>query len=484
MGNHGRMTTAAIIGGGMSGILAAVRCDQRGIDYTLYEKAERLGGTWRENTYPGITCDVPSQFYVYSFELNPDWTHRMSPGAEILEYFEGVAARYGVADEARLGEQVVRCEWLGDRWEVETSSGIVDHVDIVVAATGILHHPTLPDIEGLDSFQGAMFHSARWDHDVPLDGRRIGVIGTGSTGVQITGALAGRASHFSLFQRTPQWVVKVDNPAFSEEEKRVWRTDADLLREIYLQNQQFFHDGFSDMVVDAESGIIDRIEESCRAYLDTIADPDLRERLRPTYRAACKRLVVSENFYEALQLPTAELVDAAIDRIEPAGVRTVDGRLHELDVLALATGFRVDAFMRPMEIRGIDGVALDDVWADRPTAYMSIAVPGFPNFFMLNGPNSPVGNVSLVKTAEMQMDYIVRVVDRLAAGGVGGLCPTEEAAEAFDAERVAAAKSTVWATGCRSWYLDDRGIPFAWPFTFSRFTEEMACPDPEAYAAV
>jgi cation diffusion facilitator CzcD-associated flavoprotein CzcO len=215
-----------------------------------------------------------------------------------------------------------------------------------------------------------------------------------------------------------------------------------------------------------------------------VADPELRERLRPDYRAACKRLVVSENFYESLQLPTAELVDTPIERIERTGVRTTDGRLHELDVLALATGFKVDAFMRPMDVTGVDGVVLDDVWAERPTAYMSIAVPGFPNFFMLNGPNSPVGNFSLVKTAEMQMEYVLQVVDRVRAGGSTALCPTEEAAAAFDAERVEAAKKTVWATGCRSWYLDDRGIPFAWPFTFARFTEEMASPDPEAFRSV
>jgi cation diffusion facilitator CzcD-associated flavoprotein CzcO len=474
----------AIIGGGMSGILAAIRLKKRGIEFTVYEKANRLGGTWRENTYPGITCDVPSQFYVYSFELNPEWTHRMSPGGEILEYFEGVAERHGVIPHVRLGEQVVRCTWMGEQWEVETSGGIIDRVDFVVAATGILHHPNVPDIEGLDTFEGDMFHSSRWDHDVPLDGRRIGVVGTGSTGVQLTGALAPRASHFSLFCRTPQWVVKVDNPAFTEEEKESFRTDADLLKQIYLDTQKFFHDGFSDMIIDAESEFVARVEDACRDYLESVTDGELRERLRPDYKAACKRLVVSTNFYESLQLPTAELVDTSIERVEPTGVRTNDGVLHDLDVLTLATGFKVDSFMRPMEITGVDGLALDDVWAERPTAYMSVAVPAFPNFFMLNGPNSPVGNFSLVKTAEMQFGYVLQLIDRVRAGGAVGLCPTEEAAEAFDAERVEAAKKTVWATGCRSWYLDDRGIPFAWPFTFSRFAEEMASPDPEAYQSV
>jgi len=186
----------AVIGAGMSGILAAIRLKETGLDFTVFEKADRVGGTWRENTYPGIACDVPSHLYCYSFELNPDWSYTSSPGAEIQEYFEGVAKRYEVESAIRLGDPVVRCAWRGERWEVETAAGYVDHFEWVIAATGILHHPKLPDIAGLDSFEGAMFHSARWDHDVPLDGRHIGVIGTGSSGVQINGALAERAGKF------------------------------------------------------------------------------------------------------------------------------------------------------------------------------------------------------------------------------------------------------------------------------------------------
>jgi len=329
-----------------------------------------------------------------------------------------------------------------------------------------------------------MFHSARWDHSVEVDGRRVGVIGTGSTGVQITGAVVPKAGHLSLFQRTPQWIVRFDNDEFTEAEKEEFRTDADLLKTLYRQNQKDFHEGFSDMIIEVDSALVERIEEGCNEYLDTVADPELREQLRPHYKAGCKRLVLSENFYEVLQEPNAELVTEAIECIEPGGVRTKDGRLHELDVLVLATGFHVDAFMRPMEVRGLDGVLLDEVWAERPTAYMSVAVPGFPNFFMLNGPNSPVGNFSLVNTAELQVDYVLQLIDRVRAGGIAGLAPTVEAAAAFDVERTEAAKRTVWASGCRSWYLDDRGIPFSWPFTFARFTEEMAAPQPEDYQEV
>jgi len=480
---NGNTPRFAIIGAGMSGILAAVKLREAGYDFTVFEKAEKVGGTWRENTYPGIACDVPSHLYSYSFELNPDWTFMSSPGAEIQQYFEGVTQRHELEDSIRFGEAVVRCEWQGEGWEVETSSGFADRFDWVVAATGILHHPKLPDIEGLDRFAGESFHSARWDHSVPLDGRRIGVIGTGSSGVQITGALAPRAGRFTLFQRTAQWIVPVEQVEYSAEQRETFRNDPAALHALHDELDNAFHTGFATAVLDGNSEVFDGIEKTCSEHLDRfVEDPVLREKLRPDYTPACKRLVVSHDFYDSIQLPQTELVTEPILRIEPEGVRTEDSRLHELDVLVLATGFNVDAFVRPMTIRGADGVLLDDVWKERPSAYMSVTVPGFPNFFMLNGPNSPVGNFSLIRTAEMEFAYLMKLVDHLREGSLDYAMPSAEAATRFEAERVEAAKDTVWATGCRSWYLDDRGIPFLWPFPFARFTAEMEQPRIEDYA--
>ena len=218
------------------------------------------------------------------------------------------------------------------------------------------------------------------------------------------------------------------------------------------------------------------LEEVCRANLETVRDPELRERLRPNYRAACKRLVVSPNFYEAIQHPNAELVTDAIERVEPTGVRTRDGRLHELDVLVLATGFKANAFMRPMAVTGRDGVTLEQAWADRPTAYLSITIPGFPNFFMLNGPNGPVGNFSLIEVAELQFAYILQLVERLRAGEFDEISASAGALASFEDARFEAAKKTIWMTGCRSWYLDDRGVPAVWPWPFERFRSEMRAP--------
>jgi cation diffusion facilitator CzcD-associated flavoprotein CzcO len=235
-------------------------------------------------------------------------------------------------------------------------------------------------------------------------------------------------------------------------------------------------------VVDADSPEIHWIESACLANLeDNVTDPELRERLRPSYRAACKRLIISPNFYESIQQPNAELVTEKIIGMEPEGVRTADGVLHELDVLVLATGFKADAFMRPMEIVGRDGLTLADAWTPRPNAYLSVSIPEFPNFFMLNGPNGPVGNFSLIEVAELQFAYILQLVDRLRADGYREVCATQQAMEEFDAARVERAQQTVWVTGCQSWYLDDRGIPAVWPWPFDRFRAEMSSPDPEAF---
>ena len=469
-----------VIGAGMAGLLAAMRLREAGYtNVAVYEKADRLGGTWRENTYPGVACDVPSHLYSYSFAPNPEWSHVFSPGAEICAYLEDVAKRHEISDAITYDAEVTELVFDGRRWQVELTGGRKDEAHFVIAATGVLHHPAYPDIEGLDSFAGPVFHSARWDHNVKIEGARLGIVGTGSSAVQITAATVDTVGELVLFQRTPQWVLSVPNPPISQEQRDAYRVDPSAMAALRAELADSFEANFANAVIDADSPQLKALEEMCRANLqDGVADPILREKLRPDYRAACKRLVVSPNFYQAITRPSARLVTEPIAAVEPAGMRTADGCLHELDVIVLATGFRVDRFLRPIKVRGHHGADLDQLWTERPAAYLSISIPDFPNLFMLNGPNGPVGNFSLIDVAEAQLGYILQLVDAATAPeGVAHVAATTDAAARFEAERVEAAKHTVWVTGCRSWYLDDRGVPAAWPWSFDRFRQAMARPN-------
>ena len=480
---HDRDLRFVIIGAGLSGIMSVIALERAGYrNIALYEKAEGFGGTWRYNTYPGVGCDVPSHVYSYSFAPNPDWSRVFSPGDEILAYIEQVAERYRVAQRVHFGEEVTRCTYADKRWQIETSKGRSDKADVLIAATGVTHHPRLPELKGIESFQGAAFHTARWDHSVALDGKRIGVIGTGSTAVQLVAALQARAQQLTLFQRTPQWIMPQENQPYDDATRAQFRDQPELMQKHREHLFKRFAMNFSDAVIDVNSPGLQVIEQVSRTHLESaVSDPLLREKLRPSYRAACKRLIISSQFYPAIQQPNAELVVEGIERVEPNGIRTRDGRLHELDVLVYATGFRTDQFIRPTEVRGRSGARLDEVWGGSPTAYLSVAVPDFPNFFLLNGPSSPVGNFSLIEVAELQMRYALQLVEKLRTGECSEICVSATAADSFEAERVEATKNTVWVTGCKSWYLDDRGVPASWPWSLERFRSVMQAPDFSAF---
>jgi len=468
-----------VIGAGMSGILCGIRLSQAGIDdFIIYETDPKPGGTWYENTYPGLTCDVPSHLYSYSFEPNPEWSHRFPPGPEIQRYFEGVAEKYGVRDAIVCNREVTRCEWQEGRWHVETADGHSEDADFVIAATGALHRPNIPDFEGLECFRGAAFHSARWDHTVAIDGKRVGVIGTGSTAVQIVSAITQRVGALTLFQRTAQWIMPSVNPAYTEEEKDHFRSDPQGLASLRAELDKAFAGAFSDALIDYDSEGMHAIEAACRQHLEErVQDPVLRERLRPSYRAACKRLVLASGFYEALQQPHATLETSGIERIEETGVRSRDGRLHELDVLVLATGFRAHDFMRPMQLTGRGGRKLEDAWSPVPRAYRSVSMPDFPNFFMVIGPHSPIGNFSLIDISELQVGYILQLIEEVRSGACREICASEAGTQRFNAALGEAMKNTIWASGCRSWYLDANGVPATWPWTVAQFRKEMQRPE-------
>lgn len=471
-----RPLRAAVIGAGMAGILSAIKLRERGVEVTVFEKGDRVGGTWRENTYPGLACDVAAHWYTYSFARNPEWDNLMAPGPKIRDYFEGVARDRGILPLIRFNEEVERLEYADGRWDLTTARGHRDRFDIVIAATGVLHHPNIPQFEGMESFEGSVFHSARWDHSVPLDGKRIGVVGTGSTAAQLVTALVPRAEHFCLFQRTPQWVMRRENPAYTEEEKAAFRADPAVLDRLVQELRTRTVEGYATAVIDYDSPQLAAIEKLCQENLDTVRDPELRARLTPDYRAACKRLVMSDSFYEAIQQPNAELVTSAIQRIEPEGVRTVDGVLHPLDVFVLATGFQVDRFIRPTKVIGRNGADLDDAWEEGPKAYISVSVPDFPNFFLVNGPGSPFGNFSAIETSEFQANYVMQLVDGILNGQYREVSASHDALARFEEQRQDAGRKTVWVTGCDSWYLDKKGVPTSWTFSYDRFVQEMTSP--------
>jgi cation diffusion facilitator CzcD-associated flavoprotein CzcO len=464
----------------MSGLCVAIALLRNGINnVTIYEKADEVGGTWRDNTYPGLTCDVPSRVYQYTFARKPDWTHVFSPGSEIQAYFRGIADRFGLRERVRFGTAIVSARFDGGRWVLRTDAGAESTVDFLISATGVLHHPRMPSIAGLDDFDGHAFHSARWDHSVELAGRRIAVIGTGSTGVQLICAMAGVADRLLLFQRTPQWVVPMPNPRYSRFAGAGYRAVPWLERLSYL-GYRLFVESFAGALT--KPGLRRNLVGAvCRANLRRVRDAGLRRALTPDYQPMCKRLVVSGGFYRAMQRDDVELVTAGIDHVERRGIVTDDGVLHEADVIVLATGFDTHAFFRPMRLTGRDGTTADEMWRDGPRAHQTVAMPGFPNFFMMLGPHSPIGNFALTAVAEAQADHILRWIQRWRRGEFDTVEPTSLATEEFNATLRDAMPRTVWTTGCDSWYLNKDGVPEVWPFAPAEHRAMLAKTDSAQY---
>jgi cyclohexanone monooxygenase len=472
----------AIVGAGASGIMAAIKLREIGVtDVVLFEKADDLGGTWRDNTYPGLACDVPSHLYRYSFAPNPDWSLRYAPGAEIQDYLRRVATTHGINQLIQYSSEVTEATYRDRRWLIQTTRGDRGAFDVVVTATGVLHNPVYPDIEGLKEFKGAAFHTARWDHGVPLKGKRVGIIGTGSTAAQILPAIVDDVEAVSLFQRTAQWIMPQPNAAISEEKRAGYRANPTLMEAKYQELAQVFNGTFCAALAGENEEVYQAMAKACRDNLDRVVDPALRAQLTPSYKMGCKRLIVSDRFYAAIQQPNAMLVSAKISHVEAGGVRTIDGRLHELDCIVLATGFDPHRLFRPLMVKGRAGKTLGEAWADGNIAYRAIAVPDFPNFFMLGGPHSPIGNFSFLMTVERQLGYILQLVRLLQSGSAREISPRSDSTQTFNAALREKAARSIWASGCRSWYLDKGGNVASYPWSFEKFEHDMRTPVLEDY---
>lgn len=476
--NSVRQPSVAVIGAGMTGILMAIKLREAGItDITILEKAEKLGGTWRENTYPGVACDVPAHMYTYSFQGNPEWSHRMAHGPEIQAYFEKVSADFGVTQQIRFNESLDQCHYRDGKWYLTTSKGNDLVVDFVVAATGILHHPAYPDIQGLDQFQGKLWHTARWNHDVDLAGKRVGIIGTGSTAAQVISEISKTAGELTVFQRTPQWIFPLGEKRYSEKDKARLRGKQNKMTALSKRYAFLMRNTFTKAVTGSKLNHAWISWVAKRHLRKSIRNAELRAKLTPDYPVGCKRLIISGTFYDAIQRPNVHLETNGIDHIDAQGVVTKNGEKQEFDVLILATGFSPFNFMRPMELTGRDGLSIEDAWAKKVQAYRSVCLPGFPNFFLMLGPNTPIGNYSVIAMSEVQSAYVLKLMDHWRQGTLETVEATEEAKIRFNTYLRAGMKNTVWVGGCQSWYLDEDGDPALWPYTWNQWQKELAQPD-------
>jgi len=475
---------AVIIGSGFGGIGMAIQLGRAGFqDVAVLEKADGLGGTWRDNTYPGSACDIPSHLYSFSFEPKTDWTRRFPPQEEILDYLWACARKHGVLPKVRFGTEVTEARFDEDAalWRISTSGGDTLTARVLVSACGQLNRPALPSIPGRDTFEGTAFHSARWDHDADLTGRRVAVIGTGASAIQIVPELAGRAERLTVFQRSAPYVIEKPDRPYKGWEKALLKAVPGL----YELNRARIYAGFESRALGfiKYPRLMKLMERRFRANLDEqIADPRLRAALRPDYPMGCKRILLSSDYYPALTRDDVELVTEPIERVTPEGIRTRDGRERPQDVVVYATGFATSDFLAPMKIVGRDGRELNEEWRGGALAHLGIVVSGFPNLFLLYGPYTNLGHNSIIYMLESQFRYVVGCVRALRDAGLDWIDVRPDVQDAFGREMRERMRATVWTSGCESWYMTKDGtVVNNWPgftFTYRRATRR---PDPRHF---
>jgi cation diffusion facilitator CzcD-associated flavoprotein CzcO len=479
--NHVRV---AIVGTGFAGLGAAIALAREGVDYAVLERAHDVGGTWRDNTYPGCRCDVPSHLYSFSFAPNPEWTETYSPQPEIRAYLRRTAEDHGVMDKVRFGHEVLSASWDAgaQRWQLDTAAGPLT-ADVVLLGNGPLAEPSLPDIPGLGSFAGAAFHSARWRHDYDVAGKRIAVIGTGASAIQFVPEIRKTAAQVTVFQRTPPWVLPHSNRRITGFERMLYRRVPALQRvprAFVYWSRELFVTGLL-----RNSRMLARLEAVARRHLERqVRDPELRAKVMPDYRPGCKRLLLSNDWYPALQAPNVDLVTEKIVGVTPSAVVTADGVEHEVDAIIFGTGFHVVDNPVADRVIGADGRSLAERWAATGvTAYNGTAVDGFPNLFMLAGPNTGIGHTSLVVMIEAQLAYVADALRYMGRTGAGRVEVRRPVVQKWSDEVQRKAARTVWNSGgCASWYLDAEGRNTTiWPDYTFRFVRRTKRFDPSKY---
>lgn len=473
----------AILGAGVSGICMGIKLKEAGFtDFTIYEKAGRVGGTWRENTYPGVSCDVPSHLYSFSFARKPDWPRLYSGGADIQAYLEDVTEQAGLPPFCKFGAEIKSVRHLNGEWAVGLSDGSEARFDYVISGLGGLHSPAYPDVPGLADFKGKSFHTARWNHGVDLTGKNVAIVGNAASAVQVVPEIEGKVASLKIFQRTPNWMLDRQNREYSGFALRLMRLFPfiSLLKRfrIFLRAELMLYTAFR------ENGLMQKfIRSRSKAYVKSqVRDPELLKKLIPDYALGCKRVLFVDSYLQSLQKDHVTLIDRAVKKITPNGIVDAEGEQHDFDVIVYATGFNPFNILSSVEVTGPDGKSLSDCWRDRIHSHQTVGVSGFPNFFMLLGPNSALGHNSVILMIEAQVSYIVKCLKKMRANGWKSLSPKAESQKNFNNFIQERLTGTVWQSGCSSWYRGGDGQNFTiWPLSASRYMLHMRKPDFSEY---
>jgi cation diffusion facilitator CzcD-associated flavoprotein CzcO len=483
-GPAARHVPIAILGAGFGGLGMAIRLKQNGVHgFIVFERDTDVGGTWWANSYPGCQCDIPSHLYSYSFAPNPDWTRTYPLQEELGRYARECAERFGVLAHIRLGCEVTGAQWneAAQQWSIDTSDGRFT-AGVLIAAPGFLSEPSVPDLPGLGSFEGEVFHTARWNHDHDVSGRRVAVIGTGASAIQTVPAIQPIVAHLGVFQRTPPWVMPHRDRPITDFERRLYRRFPALQRlvraGVYMSRE---------LVVPGlafEPRMMKGLQRIARRHMEKqVSDPELRAKLTPDYVLGCKRILPSNEWYPALQQPNVELVTDGIREIQPDGIVTTDGRKHEVDTIVLATGFKVTDISLAYRIRDANGVSMADHWQGSPQAYLGTSVAGYPNFFFVTGPNTGLGHNSLLFMIEAQLSYVMDALRQMRRRSATRIDVRPDAQQAYNAYIQRRLVRSVWNTGgCASWYLDKTGRNTTiWPYFTWRYWQKTRRFDPAPY---
>ena len=467
-GRHSVGPRIAIIGAGFSGVGMAMRLKAAGItSFTIYEKSADVGGTWFENVYPGAACDIGSHLYSFSFRRKHDWTKTYAGQVEILDYLRACSAEEGLYAQMRFGVEIASADYddAAAGWTLTTNLGEKVQTDVVIFACGQLNRPVEPNIPGLRDFAGETFHSARWNHDCNLTGKRVAVIGNGGSAAQFAPEVAKQAGYMAVFQRTPSWIVPRRDVAYSERRKRIFRRIPGIQSLHRLGIFWFNEKGFLAFrpgqkwwgVIQGSDRAKDWQDAALRHLKRQVADPELRAKLTPDYAIGCKRVLLSNDWYPALQRDNVELVTDNITRITADSIETESGTIGPLDAIILGTGFDASRFLSPLKITGSQGVELADIWRDGPRAHLGITIAGFPNLFMLYGPNTNLGHGTVIFMIECQIRYVRKCIEHMRKRGLRSLAIDPAAMDRFNDELQRDLAASVWASGCKSWYVTPDG---------------------------